>query len=74
MNKEVNFPGSIQDGIAAAYELLNSAIVTYEGREVGTIASNDANAPADNYSECFVRDFVPSAIVFLLDGRTDNSA
>lgn len=24
-----------------------------------------------HYHECFVRDFVPSALVFLLDGRTD---
>ena len=71
MNKDVKLSELTQDGIAAAYELLNSAIVTYEGREVGTIASQDTNAPAANYAECFVRDFVPSAIVFLLDGRTE---
>lgn len=71
MNKDVNFSTLTQDGIEAAYSLLNNSIVTYKGREVGTIASVDANAPAENYTECFVRDFVPSAIVFLLDGRTE---
>ncbi|WP_420797026.1 glycoside hydrolase 100 family protein [Ectothiorhodospira mobilis] len=58
------------DPIASAYRLLEASLVYSEGREVGTIASLDAHAPAENYADCFVRDFVPSALVFLLDGRS----
>ncbi|ACL71799.1 neutral invertase [Thioalkalivibrio sulfidiphilus HL-EbGr7] len=61
----------VTDPIASAYRLLEASLVHYHGRAVGTIASLDAHAPADNYSDCFIRDFVPSALVFLLDGRPE---
>lgn len=56
--------------IDAAYRLMEEALITYRGDPVGTVAARDADAPSENYSECFIRDFVPCAMVFLLDGRT----
>ncbi|MGC9457028.1 MAG: glycoside hydrolase 100 family protein [Halothiobacillaceae bacterium] len=52
-----------------AYQLLEQSLLHYEGRPVGTIASLDPRAPAENYRDCFVRDFVSAAFVLLLDGR-----
>jgi hypothetical protein len=37
---------------------------------VGTVAAvAEGGAEAENYHDCFVRDFVPSALVFLADGE-----
>ena len=55
--------------IASAHEILNKSIIHYRGEPVGTAAAVDPNPEAVNYHECFVRDFVPSALVFLMDGR-----
>ncbi|KAI9113808.1 hypothetical protein K1719_015059 [Acacia pycnantha] len=53
-----------------AWKLLRGAVFTYCGNPVGTVAAND---PADkqplNYDQIFIRDFVPSAIAFLLNGE-----
>ncbi|XP_034930123.1 alkaline/neutral invertase A, mitochondrial isoform X1 [Populus alba] len=53
-----------------AWKLLNDAVVMYCGSPVGTVAAND---PGDkmplNYDQVFVRDFVPSALAFLLRGE-----
>lgn len=53
-----------------AWELLRSSVVTYCGNPVGTVAASD---PADNqplnYDQVFIRDFVPSALAFLLNGE-----
>ncbi|KAH7436012.1 hypothetical protein KP509_06G089200 [Ceratopteris richardii] len=55
-----------------ARELLRRATVTYMGSPCGTIAACDPNeANALNYDQVFIRDFVPSAIFFLLDGQPD---
>ncbi|KAL9240768.1 hypothetical protein vseg_014950 [Gypsophila vaccaria] len=55
-----------------AWRLLRSTIVNYCGNPVGTVAAND---PADkqplNYDQVFIRDFVPSALAFLLNGEAD---
>ncbi|XP_050216555.1 alkaline/neutral invertase A, mitochondrial [Mercurialis annua] len=55
-----------------AWKLLEGAVVSYYGNPVGTVAAND---PADkqplNYDQVFIRDFVPSALAFLLKGDTD---
>lgn len=59
----------VTEPLSSAYRLLEASLVYYRGRPVGTVASLDARAPAENYADCFVRDFVPSAFVFLLDGR-----
>ena len=61
-----------EERLASAYRLLEDSILYYRGQPVGTRAALDPKAPAaENYEECFVRDFVPSALVFLHDGRTD---
>lgn len=57
--------------LASAYELVNSSVLTYKGEPVGTAAALDDSVAAPNYEECFVRDFVPSALVFLSDGKAD---
>ncbi len=53
----------------AAYKLLRASIMYYQGEPVGTVAACDpAGAVAANYNDCFVRDFIPSALVFMADG------
>ncbi|PNY16426.1 alkaline/neutral invertase [Trifolium pratense] len=55
-----------------AWKLLKDAIVTYCGNPVGTVAAND---PGDklplNYDQVFIRDFIPSALAFLLKGDSE---
>jgi len=51
-----------------AREVIEKAKIRYQGKVVGTVASMDPQREAENYSECFVRDFVPCALVFLMDG------
>lgn len=55
-----------------AWDLLREAIVSYCGEPVGTIAANDPTDPHPlNYDQVFIRDFIPSAIAFLLKGETE---
>ncbi|KAK7246233.1 hypothetical protein RIF29_41093 [Crotalaria pallida] len=53
-----------------AWKLLQDSVVTFCGNPIGTVAAND---PADNqqlnYDQVFIRDFVPSALAFLLNGE-----
>ena len=67
MMKTTNTAPSLQ----SAYELLNKSVLTYKGEPVGTAAALDPSIAAPNYEECFVRDFVPSALVFLSDGKPE---
>ncbi|MEN8166754.1 MAG: glycoside hydrolase 100 family protein [Pseudomonadota bacterium] len=53
----------------SALGLLDDSIIHYRGEPVGTFAACDPNPVAANYTECFVRDFVPSALVFLMRGQ-----
>ncbi|HIK54953.1 MAG TPA: glycoside hydrolase 100 family protein [Synechococcales cyanobacterium M55_K2018_004] len=57
--------------IQEAWELHERAIVFYGDRPVGTVAACDPTVEALNYDQCFVRDFVPSALVFLIQGKTN---
>lgn len=57
--------------VKTAYELLDRSLIYYQGKPVGTAASCDERVVAANYNECFVRDFVPSGLVFLMSGRHD---
>jgi len=57
--------------IQAAYELLRKSIITLNGQPVGTVAAVTEDLPAANYGECFIRDFMPSALVFLMNGEYD---
>ncbi|KAK9136639.1 hypothetical protein Sjap_007233 [Stephania japonica] len=53
-----------------AWDLLNESVVTYCGSPVGTVAANDPNDKSPlNYDQVFIRDFVPSALAFLLKGE-----
>lgn len=55
-----------------AWALLREAVVTYCGQSVGTIAANDPTDPFPlNYDQVFIRDFIPSALAFLLNGEYD---
>lgn len=57
--------------VKPAYDLLDRSLIYYKGKPVGTAAACDERVVAANYNECFVRDFVPSALVFLMSGRQD---
>ncbi|XP_078160109.1 neutral/alkaline invertase 1, mitochondrial-like [Carex rostrata] len=54
-----------------AWWLLNQSVVNYCGSPVGTLAANDPGLCNQmlNYDQVFIRDFVPSAIAFLLKGE-----
>jgi hypothetical protein len=54
-----------------AWELLEASMVYYRGCPVGTVAARDLSVEALNYDQCFVRDFVSSALVFLIYGKTE---
>ncbi|XP_058084371.1 neutral/alkaline invertase 1, mitochondrial [Magnolia sinica] len=69
--EEVSVPArEVSESEREAWKLLRDAVVTYCGSPVGTVAAND---PADNtplnYDQVFIRDFVPSALAFLLKGE-----
>ena len=54
-----------------AWKLLEDSIIYYQGRPIGTLAAQDPALEALNYDQFFIRDFVPSALVFLMHGRTE---
>jgi hypothetical protein len=64
-------PSDQSPAIKAAYKLLRRSVITLNGEPVGTVAAVAENLPAANYGECFIRDFLPSALVFLMDGEYD---
>ncbi|VAW93128.1 putative invertase [hydrothermal vent metagenome] len=56
--------------LESAYQLLEKSIVYYKNKPIGTVAAvGGDDLAAQNYNECFIRDFVPSALVFLTDGK-----
>ena len=61
----------MENALNSAYELLKASILYQDGEPIGTLAAMDETIEAANYDECFVRDFVPSALVFLMDGETE---
>jgi hypothetical protein len=54
-----------------AWDALEQSIIYYQGRPVGTIAARDPDIAALNYDQCFIRDFVSSALVFLIRGQSE---
>ncbi|KZL49451.1 alkaline invertase [Nodularia spumigena CENA596] len=56
---------------AKAWKLLEESIIYYKGQPIGTIAAHDPELDALNYDQCFFRDFVPSALVFLMAGKPE---
>lgn len=71
----------MSDAIAAAREQLQQSIITYHGRQIGTVASmnhlaseEDMGTPVRqelNYDQCFIRDFIPSGLAFLMQGERE---
>jgi glycogen debranching enzyme len=55
--------------VQEAWQLLEKSTVYYRERPVGTLAACDPTVEALNYDQCFVRDFVSSALVFLINGQ-----
>ena len=54
-----------------ANRLLEESIIYYNHKPVGTVAATDSERDALNYDQCFIRDFIPAALVFLIQGKTD---
>lgn len=54
-----------------AWQAHQDAIIYYGDRPVGTLAARDPEVAALNYDQCFIRDFVPSALVFLIKGQAE---
>ncbi len=54
-----------------AWKALEAAIIYYKNRPIGTVAARDSSVDALNYDQCFVRDFVPSALAFLIAGKAE---
>ncbi|XP_047956157.1 probable alkaline/neutral invertase B isoform X2 [Salvia hispanica] len=57
--------------IAEAWDDLRRALVYFRGQPVGTIAALDSSDEKLNYDQVFVRDFVPSALAFLMNGEPE---
>ncbi|HEY9852255.1 MAG TPA: glycoside hydrolase 100 family protein [Leptolyngbyaceae cyanobacterium] len=57
--------------VKEAWQALEDSIIYYQGRPVGTVAARDPEVEALNYDQCFIRDFVSSALLFLVKGRTE---
>ncbi|XP_042411481.1 probable alkaline/neutral invertase D [Zingiber officinale] len=58
--------------IAEAWDALRRSIVLFRGQPVGTIAALDhSSEEVLNYDQVFVRDFVPSALAFLINGEPE---
>ncbi|MGV7220554.1 MAG: glycoside hydrolase 100 family protein [Nitrospinales bacterium] len=58
--------------LESAHALLNKSQIFFEDKPVGMTAANDINSlAAENYSECFVRDFFPCALVSLNEGKSE---
>ncbi|XP_078173097.1 putative alkaline/neutral invertase D [Carex rostrata] len=56
--------------VGEAWEALRRSLVYFKGQPVGTIAAYDhASEEVLNYDQVFVRDFVPSALAFLMNGE-----
>ncbi|MGL5794063.1 MAG: glycoside hydrolase 100 family protein, partial [Waterburya sp.] len=54
-----------------ANRLLEKSIIYYQNKPVGTVAATDSEREALNYDQCFIRDFIPVALVFLIQGKTE---
>ncbi len=57
--------------VQEAWNLLEKSVVYYQGRAVGTVAAQDPYVEALNYDQCFMRDFVPCALLFLIKGQSE---
>lgn len=63
--------GIEQNLLDIAWQALEESIITYRGIPVGTVAARDPEVESLNYDQCFIRDFVSAALVFLIRGQTE---
>ncbi|XP_010938195.1 neutral/alkaline invertase 1, mitochondrial [Elaeis guineensis] len=71
-NLEVGKDREVSEVEKEAWRFLNKAVASYCGSPVGTVAANDPTTLSQlNYDQVFIRDFVPSAIAFLIKGESD---
>ncbi|EFJ30510.1 hypothetical protein SELMODRAFT_89558 [Selaginella moellendorffii] len=69
-----NTPRSLLDPNPAmidAWEQLRRSLVYFRDKPIGTIAANDPVEESLNYNQVFVRDFVPSALAFIMNGEPE---
>ncbi len=59
------------NSVNEAWKTLENSIIVYNERPIGTLAACDSLKDALNYDQCFIRDFVTSGLVFLMQGRTE---
>ncbi len=59
--------------IAEAENRLQESVRVYKGKPVGTVAASETVSVEEqvNYNECFIRDFFPSGLAFLMQGRRE---
>ncbi|GER35867.1 neutral invertase [Striga asiatica] len=57
--------------VAEAWDSVKRSLVYFRGQPVGTIAALDNSDEKLNYDQVFVRDFVPSALAFLMSGEPE---
>lgn len=57
--------------VKEAWNLLEASMIYYQDHPIGTVAARDPSVDALNYDQCFVRDFVSSALLFLIHGQSD---
>ncbi|KAL6216249.1 hypothetical protein ACLB2K_009475 [Fragaria x ananassa] len=57
--------------VSDAWETLRRSVVHFRGQPVGTLAAVDSSVEQLNYDQVFVRDFVPSALAFLMNGEEE---
>ena len=62
---------STSELLGEAWERLEASILRYGDEPVGTVAAApDPSVKQYNYGHCFIRDFFPSALAFLTQGKT----
>ncbi|TYJ49178.1 hypothetical protein E1A91_A01G116000v1 [Gossypium mustelinum] len=57
--------------VGEAWENMKRSIFYYRRQPVGTVAAMDHSVEELNYDQVFVRDFVPSALAFLMNGEEE---
>jgi len=59
--------------LSEAETRLYQSIMTYKEKPVGTVAANEDTSQEEqlNYGHCFIRDFVPSGLAFLMRGERE---
>ncbi len=59
--------------VEEAEQRLKQSIMNYKQRPVGTVAAKEPGPKEEqlNYGHCFIRDFVPSGLAFLMQGERE---